>query len=161
VASTTLTQTGPRRDYWRISNTMTPAQAPRQRIQNTDAIAICRVDLSLFNNTGSTGGSFHVEIWNDAMTSQIGGDSDSVSVAALPTTIAPSALTTVTWSANVPQAAGNFWIVLQSDGNFGGGVLVRWDSNTDELSYGGAAFNGRHVDVGDLHQDFFFTVFTN
>jgi hypothetical protein len=139
---------------------MTPSSAPRQHIQNASALGVCRVDLSLFNNTGKTGGSFHVEIWNDGLTAQIGGDSDSVSVASLPTTPAPAALTSVTWSANEPQPTGNFWIVLQSDGNFGAGVLVRWDVNTNQLSYGGAAFNGNHGDYGDIHQDFYFTVFT-
>src|SRR5881409_186334 len=128
---------------------MTPAQAPRQHVQNASATAICRLDLSLFNNTGVTSGSFHVEIWNDALTAQVGGDSTSLALAALPTTIAPATLTAITWAANPPQPTGNF----------GAGGLVRWDSNLNELSYGGSVFNG-FFNGGDLHQDFYFTVFT-
>jgi glucose/arabinose dehydrogenase len=155
----TMAQTGPRSGYWRVENAMQPSYAPRQHIQNATPISICRLDLSLFNNTGAAGGSFHVEIWDDALSAKIGGDSDSTAVAALPTTRAPATLTTITWSANPPEPTGHFWIVLQSDDNFGQGVLVRWDTTEDELSYAGAAFNGNHGDIGDLHEDFSFSVF--
>jgi hypothetical protein len=153
-----MTQTGARGDYWRLDNTMTPTTAPRQRVQSASAIAICRLDLSLFNNTGVTTGSFHVEIWNDALTAKIGGNSASVTLAGLPTTLAPATPTSIVWTANQPQPAGNFWIVLQSDGNFGAGGLVRWGSNLNEQSYGGTAFNGVW-NGGDVHEDFYFSVF--
>jgi hypothetical protein len=178
TASGTMTQTGNIDDYWSTGsiadpNESPPTNHPRQRVQNASSITICRVDTCL-GQPGNSGNAFF-QVWNDALTAQLGGNSDNINTGtftqALTTSAGGTCGTTnngmpvaVTWASNKPNPTADFWIVLRQGG---ASFPVRWGSTCpptgsppcDGSAYDMTTYNGKKGG-NDTTDDFYFTVYT-
>lgn len=163
LSSATQKAVGPLGDYWSSTPTSTVTDAVRQRLENCAGLAICGVDVQLWNH-GSATGNACIEVWEDngaGVPSTKVGTSNAVALASVPTT-SGGAVTNFTFAANATPTTSACWIVFRpcDPSNWTNGSTVRWESNVSDTAYSTTNFDLWKGNA-DQNDDGVFTVFVD